>query len=322
VVINCDLPWNPAKLEQRIARAWRKHQKNAVTVLNLIARDTLEHRMLATLDAKRTLADGVLDLKGDLDEVPLRLGGQSFLQRLEQTFSTTPAAAPAPAEKKPAPPADPAEAFSLRAAALLGSRLVACAERYPDGEAPRVLVVTVDRDADTWQPRLAELHATLFAAEDPLAATRLEVLDRATLLALERLEAAGIIRSCVRATRHLHPTGTTAVSPLSDEEKSRTADFRRQAAKKLKLAKILLAEDLADEATTALRESARLTGCAFAVEERTATLPADLATALAPPLSYRWGVSAAKMAVLVTRAEAPSIEVIAELNGVLEEHGG
>ena len=34
VVINCDLPWNPAKLEQRIARAWRKHQKHAVTVLN------------------------------------------------------------------------------------------------------------------------------------------------------------------------------------------------------------------------------------------------------------------------------------------------
>ena len=26
VVLNLDLPWNPAKLEQRIARAWRKHQ--------------------------------------------------------------------------------------------------------------------------------------------------------------------------------------------------------------------------------------------------------------------------------------------------------
>ena len=24
VVINCDMPWNPAKLEQRIARVWRK----------------------------------------------------------------------------------------------------------------------------------------------------------------------------------------------------------------------------------------------------------------------------------------------------------
>jgi len=37
VVINCDLPWNPAKLEQRIARAWRKHQTRAVTVVNLVA---------------------------------------------------------------------------------------------------------------------------------------------------------------------------------------------------------------------------------------------------------------------------------------------
>ena len=24
-VVNMDLPWNPARLEQRIARAWRKH---------------------------------------------------------------------------------------------------------------------------------------------------------------------------------------------------------------------------------------------------------------------------------------------------------
>lgn len=318
VVINCDLPWNPAKLEQRIARAWRKHQKNAVTVLNLIARATIEHRMLATLDAKRTLADGVLDLKGDLDEVPLRPGGQSFLQRLEQTLSAVPAAA-APAAKKPAPPADPGEAFAQRAAALLGSRLVACAERYPDGEAPRTLVVTVDRDADSWQQRLAELHAALFAAEDPLAAPRLEVLDRATVQALERLEAAGIIRSCVRATRHLHPAGAAAAAPLSDDEKTRAGDLRRQAAKKLKLAKILLAEELADEAIAALRESARLTGCAFAVEERMATLPADLATALAPPLSFRWGALAERLAALVTGAAAAPAEIIAELNSVLEK---
>ena len=37
VVINCDLPWNPAKLEQRIARAWRKNQLRPVTVVNLVA---------------------------------------------------------------------------------------------------------------------------------------------------------------------------------------------------------------------------------------------------------------------------------------------
>jgi hypothetical protein len=49
VVINCDLPWNPAKLEQRIARAWRKHQTRPVTVINLISENTIEHRMLGTL---------------------------------------------------------------------------------------------------------------------------------------------------------------------------------------------------------------------------------------------------------------------------------
>ena len=29
-VVNLDLPWNPARLEQRIARAWRKHQTSSV----------------------------------------------------------------------------------------------------------------------------------------------------------------------------------------------------------------------------------------------------------------------------------------------------
>jgi hypothetical protein len=57
VAINCDLPWNPAKLEQRIARAWRKHQTRAVTVINLVAENTIEHRMLDTLAQKQALAD-------------------------------------------------------------------------------------------------------------------------------------------------------------------------------------------------------------------------------------------------------------------------
>lgn len=45
-VVNVDLPWNPAKLEQRIARAWRKGQMRSVTVVNLVAEDTIEHAML------------------------------------------------------------------------------------------------------------------------------------------------------------------------------------------------------------------------------------------------------------------------------------
>ncbi len=88
VVINCDLPWNPAKLEQRIARAWRKHQTRPVTVINLISENTIEHRMLDTLSHKRALSEGVLDLKGDLNEIKLRSGKQAFLAKLEQLITT------------------------------------------------------------------------------------------------------------------------------------------------------------------------------------------------------------------------------------------
>src|SRR5262245_7600829 len=65
VVINCDLPWNPAKLEQRIARAWRKNQTKPVTVINLVSEKTIEHRMLETLAQKQALSDGVLDRQGN-----------------------------------------------------------------------------------------------------------------------------------------------------------------------------------------------------------------------------------------------------------------
>ena len=65
-VVNVDLPWNPAKLEQRIARAWRKNQTRSVSVINLVCEDSIEHQILHLLGQKQALADGVLDGQGDL----------------------------------------------------------------------------------------------------------------------------------------------------------------------------------------------------------------------------------------------------------------
>jgi SNF2 family DNA or RNA helicase len=53
MVVNLDLPWNPAVLDQRIARAHRHGQLHTVNVVNLIAEGTIEERMLDTLAAKR-----------------------------------------------------------------------------------------------------------------------------------------------------------------------------------------------------------------------------------------------------------------------------
>ena len=83
VVINCDQPWNPARLEQRVARAWRKDQTHAVTVLNLVSERTIEQRMLGALASKQALSDGVLDPRGDLAGIKLAGGRENFMQRLE-----------------------------------------------------------------------------------------------------------------------------------------------------------------------------------------------------------------------------------------------
>ena len=57
-VINVDLPWNPAVLEQRIARAHRMGQKQPVQVFVLVTEETIEENLLATLAAKKELGPG------------------------------------------------------------------------------------------------------------------------------------------------------------------------------------------------------------------------------------------------------------------------
>jgi len=61
MMVNLDIPWNPAVLEQRIARIYRLGQKKNVSIINLVSAQTIEHRMLDVLSFKSSLAEGVLD---------------------------------------------------------------------------------------------------------------------------------------------------------------------------------------------------------------------------------------------------------------------
>lgn len=54
-IINFDLPWNPAILDQRIRRVYRMGQKNNVTVVNLVAKDTVEDYIIEKLYSKREM---------------------------------------------------------------------------------------------------------------------------------------------------------------------------------------------------------------------------------------------------------------------------
>ncbi|OGA52396.1 MAG: helicase SNF2 [Betaproteobacteria bacterium RIFCSPLOWO2_12_FULL_62_58] len=60
-VVNMDLPWNPAVLEQRVGRVHRMGQRRNVQVVNFIAQGTIEESMLSLLAFKKSLFAGVLD---------------------------------------------------------------------------------------------------------------------------------------------------------------------------------------------------------------------------------------------------------------------
>lgn len=89
-VINCDLPWNPAVLEQRIARAHRMGQSQPVQVYLLVTEQTLEESLLATLTAKKDLALAALDADSDVDEVSLVSGSEELRSRLEILLGAKP----------------------------------------------------------------------------------------------------------------------------------------------------------------------------------------------------------------------------------------
>jgi superfamily II DNA/RNA helicase len=64
LLINLDIPWNPAVLEQRIARIYRLGQKRNVSIINMVSTNTIEHKMLGVLSFKKGLSEGILD-QGD-----------------------------------------------------------------------------------------------------------------------------------------------------------------------------------------------------------------------------------------------------------------
>jgi len=107
VVVNLDLPWNPAVLEQRIGRIHRLGQHRPVRVVNFISQGTIEEGMLQVLAFKKSLFAGVLD--GGQDSV--FMGGtrlKRFMESVEKATEGIPVAAP-PSEPAAPPAAGPSD---------------------------------------------------------------------------------------------------------------------------------------------------------------------------------------------------------------------
>jgi SNF2 family DNA or RNA helicase len=85
LVVNFDLPFNPAKLSQRIGRAWRLGQQNTVVVVNLLCKSTVEESLLRILEEKRALFDDVFGELSDPDQARPALAQQRTLRELLAT---------------------------------------------------------------------------------------------------------------------------------------------------------------------------------------------------------------------------------------------
>jgi len=88
-LINFELPWNPAKKNQRIGRIDRLGQKsNNLTIINFITRDSIETQIASGLLVKQSLFDGVLGADAATNFVDFSSKGRSqFIEQLELFIS-------------------------------------------------------------------------------------------------------------------------------------------------------------------------------------------------------------------------------------------
>ena len=237
-VVNVDLPWNPAKLEQRIARAWRKNQTRSVSVINLVTEGSIEHSILHLLGQKQALADGVLDGDGDLSALKMPSGRGAFIERMQAMMVEPQRSVPRILS--------PEEDFVADLVDRLGENaLLVEAHEHANGRLSLLAVLDLDRNA--------------LAAEIERGSTGIEVefVDRAGWLMMRRLAASGMLRFTHEA-RLLHRS--PALLPESTEPKAddgRGAAAMADADRSLKMAKVLLSGGFAEEVLPLLVKSLR-----------------------------------------------------------------
>jgi superfamily II DNA or RNA helicase len=155
-VINVDLPWNPAVLEQRIGRAHRMGQKRPVQVFLLVTEDTLEESLLGTLAAKQALFLAALDPEAEASVIDLSSGIEELKNRLEILLGAKPDAPPDESLKeqveKEAEQLARREKIAKAGGKLLGAAFAFLGEMFPKKEETE----ETTQLADTFKKRLSE----------------------------------------------------------------------------------------------------------------------------------------------------------------------
>jgi hypothetical protein len=267
MVVNLDLPWNPAVLAQRIARAHRHGQPRPVNVVNLIAKGTIEERMLDTLAAKRAVFDAALNEDSTVTDLSFKDAGQGVLQRLEVLLGAReaikpelvlePTAVPPEAE----PEAIPTPTLQGFADLLVGRYpgrvlLVRQAPQLPTAPADGNILVVVDREPAKLRPKVEKLLGEHYG---DLPAPGLLLMEQEGYRALSALTGGVMEQTAEPATVYQAPA---IPAPARDdarralEEKLRRANKGfDKADKRLKLGSVVLQGGFPEEVMRPVRQA-------------------------------------------------------------------
>ena len=198
-VINLEVPWNPALLAQRIARAHRLGQGESVHVVHLLAADSYEQRVAEIGGAKRALFQGVVDGEGG-DVVGLSRSSLDVVASTLEDSGTPGGAAETPSPDVPAGlPGEGEEPVAVREEELPGS-----AEQEPDvAEALRVVQAAFGSHIE----RVLGLGGGLVVVVD--------AVDEGMVAAADGAEASTRVRVAVIDARAAAALGRLGAGPLA-----------------------------------------------------------------------------------------------------------
>jgi superfamily II DNA or RNA helicase len=241
VVINMDVPWNPAVLEQRNARVHRLGQQRTVQIITMVAEDSYEGQVFELVRSKQNLFDNVIAEDATEDVVGV---SKKLLESLIDDLNGPPEPGEPPAGEKVEVEEREAEIISRHGEpgtagekdTAVEQAITACIEELQKAFGPRIerimgakggLLAVIDR-VDTEADHVAvRLSATI-----PVA-----LIDRLTLQGLGRLGGASPLADAA--------TYYDAAVQADPAGKSRLAQL---AAEKCKAARLLLEQQLTGSA--------------------------------------------------------------------------
>jgi len=260
MVVNLDLPWNPAVLAQRIARAHRHGQPHTVNVVNLIAQGTIEERILDTLAAKRAVFDAALDPDSDVVDLSFDKAGKSVLQKLQVMMGEEKEIKP---ELELEPTTEPKKEPTLQGFAdLLVGRypgrvlLVRQAPQLPTAPSDGNILVVVDREPASLRSKVETLLDEHYG---DFPAPGLLLMEQEGYRALAALTGEALEQSEAEATHYRAPS--IPAPARADERKALEKRMRRAgegfdaADKRLELASVVLEGGFPEEVMRPVRQA-------------------------------------------------------------------